>query len=148
MKKQFIPLIGALILLVVVITAYGFWYSVVTAESAQADALAAQIETQSDATAKLAQAKSETAQLSSQEATIDQYFVATNDVVPFLTQLQSTGKFLGANVQVESVAANPATPYGQLNLALSITGTFDAVARTIGSIEYGPYWILNHLTHS
>ena len=38
-----------------------------------------------------------------------------------------------------SVAAAPASPYGHLNLSVSITGTFDAVSKTVGAIEYQPY---------
>jgi Tfp pilus assembly protein PilO len=139
MKKTFIPLIVAVVVLVLSLGAYALWYSMVTAKSAEASSLAAQIATQSNASAKVAQAKEEISQLSSQEATINQYFIATNDVVPFLEQIQSIGKFLGADVKVVSVSAVPGTPYGHLDLSLTITGSFDAVSRTVGAIEYEPY---------
>ena len=138
-NKALIRLIGSVILLVLIVIGYGFWYSIVTAESVQAGSLLTKIADQTDATAKIAQAKSQLIQLSTQEATVDQYFVETNDLVPFLEQLQASGKFLGTNVQVASVSAAPGDPYGNLSLSLSITGSFDAVVRTIGSIEYEPF---------
>ena len=139
MKKQLILLVISAIVLLATLGAYVFWYSIVIAKSTEANTLASQIATQSNASAQAAQAKTVIAQLATQESTIDQYFVSTSQVVPFLEQLQSIGKFLGAKVQVVSVAAVPGTPYGHLDLALSITGPFDAVSRTVGAIEYGPY---------
>lgn len=138
-NKVLIRLIASLLLLVAVATAYGFWYSIVTTESTNAGDLATKITQQSDATSKIAAAKSELVQLNNQEAAVDQYFVETNDLVPFLEQLQSIGKFLGTKVQVASVSATPGDPYGTLTLSVSVTGTFDAVLRTIGSIEYQPF---------
>jgi hypothetical protein len=59
--------------------------------------------------------------------------------VPFLEQLTATGKYLGSNVNVVSVSASPSGAYEKLNLAVTITGSFNSVLRTIGAIEYGPY---------
>jgi hypothetical protein len=138
-NKSIIRLLGAAVLLVLVLAGYGFWYAIVSTESEQAGVLSAKIAEQNNAATKSAQAKSELTLLTSQGATIDQYFVQTNNLVPFLEQLQSLGKFLGSNVQVASVSAEPGSPYGQLNLSLGITGSFDAVVRAIGAIEYEPY---------
>jgi Tfp pilus assembly protein PilO len=138
-KSSLISLIGSLVVFVVVLAGYWFCYSVVTAKSVQASELAAQIATQNSAAAQLIQAKSELSGLATQESTINQYFVQTNNVVPFLEQLQSLGNYLGANVQVVSVSAVPGTPYGTLDLSLSITGSFSSVEKTLGAIEYEPY---------
>jgi Tfp pilus assembly protein PilO len=134
-----IGLICSLVVLVFVSVGYGFWYSLLSEKSAEVSSITEKITEQNNATTQIEQAKAELSQLSSQEATVDQYFVATNDVVPFLEQIQSIGTFLGAKVEVVSVSAVSGNPYGQLNLSLSISGPFDAVARTLGSIEYGPY---------
>jgi hypothetical protein len=138
-NTSLIRLISALVLLLLVGAAYGFWYSVVTAESMQASTIAAKIAQQNDATAKAAEASAEIAQLSGQQASVDQYFVDASNLVPFLEQLQSTGKFLGADVQVASVSATPGKPYGHIDLSLSITGSFGSVMRTVGTIEYESY---------
>jgi len=125
--------------LVIALVLYSVWYGVVSAESAHAAQLEQQLTQKNQTSAQIAKAKTELVSLASDETTINQYFVSTNNVVPFLEQLQSTGKYLGSNVQVASVSATPGTPYGHLSLSLSITGSFNAVLRTIGAIEYGPY---------
>jgi hypothetical protein len=138
-NKSLIHLISAFVLLAVTLGAYSFWYSIVTAESVKASTLSTEITQQNDAKAKAAAASLEIAQLSGQRATIDQYFVDASNLVPFLEQLQSTGKFLGTDVQVASVSATPGNPYGKIDLSLSVTGNFESVMRTIGTIEYEPY---------
>ena len=129
----------ALMILVITLGAYGYVYAKVSARSTEASSLAQQIKNQNDAAVKATIAKTRLAELSTQQAAITQYFVSTSDVVPFIEKLQAIGKFIGADVQVASVAAAPASPYGHLNLSVSITGTFDAVSRMLGAIEYQPY---------
>lgn len=135
----FIHFIGALILLALVGTLNFFWYGMVNAETAQASTLAGEIKAKADDSTRAAEAKAELAALASDQASMQQYFVSTNDVVPFLQELQTTGSYLGSNVQIASVSATPGTPYGQLTLSLGIVGSFNSVMRTLGSIEYGPY---------
>ncbi len=140
MKKSLLmSLVGSLIAFLLVLGAYWLSYSMVTAKSIEASKLATQIDTEKSATAELTQAKSELAGLTSQKATINQYFVQTNNIVPFLEQLQLLGSSLGATVQVASVSASQGSPYGTLTLSLSISGNFNAVAKTLGAIEYEPY---------
>ena len=137
--KASVHFMWALFLLVITLGAYGYVYNRVSARSVQANTLSQQIKNQNDATVKAALAQTELTQLSTQQAAITQYFISTSDVVPFIEKIQAIGKFLGADVQVVSVAAAPASPYGHLNLSVSITGTFNAVAKTVGAIEYQPY---------
>lgn len=131
--------IGALILLIVMVVLNVLWYNTVTNESSQVTQLAGEIKAKTDDSTRAAEAKSELMTLTNDQASVQQYFVSTNDVVPFLQQLQSTGSYLGSGVQIVSVSATPGTPYGELSLALTINGSFNAVMRTLGSIEYGPY---------
>ncbi|MBA3789189.1 hypothetical protein H0X32_02215 [Patescibacteria group bacterium] len=128
-----------LLLLFVVIGAYVMWYNAVGAESIQILKVSSEIKAKTQDSVRLALAKSQLASLSSEESTIEQYFVSTNDVVPFLTQLETTGRSLGTEVRVVSVSATPGTPYGHLSVSLQITGSFNAVLRTLGAIEYEPY---------
>ncbi len=121
------------------LAAYLFVYVDVQSESAKAAGLAAEIQDKSQTSTRVSQAKSELAQLAPQEASINQYFVSPTDIVPFLEQFGKTGDFLGAKVDVVSVSATPGKPYGTLSLSVKITGSFEAVMRTLGSIEYGPY---------
>ena len=138
-KNTLIYFIGACIVLVATIAGYGFWYSLIASESQQVRTIAGKIVEQNQSASRASHAKSELSNLATQQSTIDQYFVAPQDVVPFLEQIQSIGKFLGAKVDVVSVSAEPGTPFGQLMLSLNITGSFDSVSRTIGAVEYEPY---------
>ena len=131
--------IGAILLLIVVIALNVLWYNMVSAENAQVSDLAGQVKAKTDDSARAAQAKKELVALSTDQSSVQQYFVSTSNVVPFLGQLQATGSFLSSKVQIASVSATPGTPYGQLSLSLSIAGSFNSVMRTLGSIEYGPY---------
>jgi hypothetical protein len=138
-RAPLLHFIGALILLIGVVALNIFWYGMVSDESAQVGKIAGEIKLQTNNSALAAQAKQELTVLSADQASVQQYFVSTNDVVPFLQQLQTTGTYLGSNVQIASVSATPGVPYGKLSLAISIAGSFNAVMRTLGSIEYEPY---------
>ncbi len=138
MNKSLRNLIGSLILLIAAVVGYSIWYAKVEAQSIRIGDLVTEIQQQTQATQRIAAAKSALASLSTDQATLSHYFVSTNDIVQFLGGVESTGKFLGANVQVVSVSATPGTPYGQISLSLTITGSFNAVAKTLGAIEYGP----------
>lgn len=138
-RKPLIPLLISFVLVIAAVAAYSFAYSLVSSKSVEVAGLAQQISQKTTATTDIAAAKSQLIALQSEESTINQYFVSTSDIVPFLEQLTATGKYLGAGVQVLSVSAKPGTPYGQLNLSLTITGPFNSVLRTLGAIEYGPY---------
>jgi hypothetical protein len=138
-RSSIFQFIGAILLLAGVIALNVVWYGTITNESAQATQIAGEIKAKTDDTARAAAAKVELAALSTDQSSLQQYFVSTSNVVPFLEQLQSAGSYLGSKVQIASVSATPGTPYGQLSLSLSIAGSFNSVMRTLGSIEYGSY---------
>ena len=80
-------------------------------------------------------------------AEIRQYILGKEDVEPFLETLQSGGRSLGTKIEVLSVSDAPIAGHPRIALSITITGTFDAVMRTLGSIEYGPYdGVLTNLT--
>lgn len=129
----------AIAVLIVAFSAYGIWYTTVSKKSAEAASLAAEIQTKHQDSERIKAAKDELLKISTDEALVNGYFVSTNDVVPFLETLQSTGKNLGSTVEIVSVSADPGKPHAHLNLSLSITGSFDSVVRTLGAFEYNPY---------
>ncbi len=128
-----------IVVLIIAFSAYGIWYTAVSRKSAEASSLAAEIQTKHQDSERIKAAKDELQKISSEESLVNGYFVSTNDVVPFLETLQSTGKSLGSTVEVVSVSADPGKPHAHLNLSLSITGSFDSVVRTLGAFEYSPY---------
>lgn len=121
------------------LSAYAGWYAMVERESTSAVSLAGQIQAKTETVSRAQAAKTQLTRALSDQAAITGYFVNTNDIVPFLETLQITGAKYGAKVQVESVSAQAAEPHALLQLAVRITGSFDAVERTLGAIEYEPY---------
>ncbi|KND46855.1 MAG: hypothetical protein AB199_00265 [Parcubacteria bacterium C7867-004] len=142
-RAAFIQFILAVVLLGLLIGAYAFWYNRVSTMSATASKLAVDIQTKSQESSRIQAAKAALSSLGEEEAGIRQYFVPASGIVPFLESLEQTGKGFAADVEVLSVAANPAKNAGvdrdHLSLSLKITGPFDSVIRTLGAIEYGPY---------
>lgn len=139
MKKTLIHFIGALLLLALLLAAYGAWFVVVDRQDAKTRGLRTEIATKSQDTARMAAAKATLTALASDEEAISERFVGTADVVPFLERLQSTGASLGTRVEIISVSADQGKGRGRLNLSLRILGSFDAVMRTVGAFEYAPY---------
>jgi Tfp pilus assembly protein PilN len=137
--RSLIPLIVAFVILLVALGLYGFGYYTLASDTQKAATLATQINLKSQQLDRLARAHTALATLANDEATLRQYSVGKEEVVPFLETLQATGRPLGAGVQVLSVANEKSGTHNRISLSLSITGSFDAVMRTLGAIEYGPY---------
>lgn len=139
MHSPFRHLLVACSALGLVLVAYTFWYGAVGSVSAHAAALANEIAMKSENTTRIAAAKTTLASLAVDEQAVHGYFVSAGDIVPFLEHLESTGRALGAKIEVVSVGAEPATPREHLRLSLKLSGSFDAVLRSLGAIEYAPY---------
>lgn len=137
--RSYIPLAIAAVALIIVGAAYGFAYYALSTESAKAAALEAEATQKSALLDRAARAHEELGTLASDTTMLNQYLISKDDIVPFLEALQSSGKPLGATVGVISVADDAAGGHGRINLSLAINGAFDAVMRTLGVIEYGPY---------
>lgn len=130
----------ALGILMLTLGAYGLGYAAVSSASAEAALLALQVDEKSRSATRLIAAKAALSSLEADEASLRRYFVSTEDVVPFLSGLERTGRELGAQVEVASVGNDPSSvERKRLVVALKITGSFEAVMRTLGAIEYGPY---------
>lgn len=138
-RVTLIHLALAAILLAGVLGAYMVWYASVGKLSAEAAALAEAIRTKSQESARVAAARVALASLSEDEAAMRAYLVREQDIVSFLGTLEDTGTALGSSVEVVSVGADTKDERGRLVLSLKITGSFDAVQRTLGAFEYGPY---------
>lgn len=134
-----IHLLVAALLLVGVLGAYAFWYASVGRLSVEAALLSEAIRTKSQDSARVAAARVALESLSEDEEAMRAYLVREQDIVPFLGALEDTGASLGATVEVVSVAADTKEERERLVLSLKILGSFDAVQRTLGAIEYGPY---------
>lgn len=139
MKSPVVHFAVAVVVACIAAGVYYGWYAAVSRKSAYAAELEQQIMTASAEASRIAAARMALAEISGDEKTIQSYFVSDTDVVTFIGALESLGSATGSVVRVLSVspAGTPARP--ALHVALTINGTFDAVMRTVGAVEYVPY---------
>lgn len=137
--KPLRPLGTALLLLAAALAAYvGLRIYVNNTNIAVAN-LVAEVKMRSDENARIAAARAATGTLAAREEEVASYFVPQSSIVAFINDLQSRGAALGAAVDITSVATAGAAKHPALAVAADIRGSFDAVMRTVGSIEYAPY---------
>jgi hypothetical protein len=137
--RPFIPLIIASLLLAAAIGLYAFGYFTLLANTAKATTLATGVATKTAQLERITQAHAALDTLSNDEATLRQYSIGKEAIVPFLETLQTSGRTLGTKIDVLSVQDEKDGKHVRVALSLSITGSFDAVMRTLGSLEYSPY---------
>ncbi|MBI4088593.1 hypothetical protein HY415_00675 [Candidatus Kaiserbacteria bacterium] len=139
MKSPFIHAVLAYSLCILTIIAYGFWYAAVEAKSAAVAHLEDQIAVKTEAARHIAYARASLAEIAGDEASIRDYFVSETGVVAFINNLEEQGRVQGADVNVASVSMSNAGASPMLTFSITVQGTFDAVMRTVGAIEYAPY---------
>ncbi len=139
MKSPLTHFLGALVFGLAAIGCYGVWYSVVSNKSQQVADLQAQIDDANKNVNSIASARAALAEIANDEANVQSYFVPETGVVAFINSLEQLGVAEKSTVSVLSVSTAGSSTQPVLLLSLSITGAFDAVMRTIGSVEYAPY---------
>ncbi len=139
MKPPFTHISVASVICVAVLAVYGMWYNTISTKSAAVVALQNTIDTKNETASRIAAARATLAGIANDEQTVRGYFVAETDIVSFINSLEALGKVLGATVNVLSVSTAGTTSRPVLSLTLSVAGSFDAVMRTVGAIEYAPY---------
>ncbi|MDP2594231.1 MAG: hypothetical protein Q8P36_02755 [bacterium] len=137
--KSVTPFVISVILLVLALTGYASFRNVVADKSVAVDSLSGEIQQRSDATNRIVAARSALVELAENEVVVKNYFVSQASVVSFINDLQGRGSVLGTAVDITSVAATSDKQHPMLRLTINVQGTFDAVLRTLGSIEYAPY---------
>lgn len=142
MKSPLSHLIFASLVCAALLTGYGFWYAVVEAKSVAVANLENQIVTKTETESRITATRASLAEIAGDEAALQSYFVPETGVVGFIDHLEMQGQTLGATVSVLSVATNNVGVQPVLTLTLTIKGTFDAVMRAVGAIEYAPYDLL------
>lgn len=139
MKSHFFHLIVALAIALVVWIGYGFWYAAVSAKSNVVADLQNQITTKAETVNRVISTRATLAEISDDETAVQGYFIPEAGVVAFIDGLEAQGRNQGATVSVLSVSTDSVATPPTFILSLTIKGTFDAVMRTIGIIEYAPY---------
>lgn len=138
MRSPFIHFLLAFAAFSGALSAYGVWYATVSTKSADVASQEAQIAAAGVNVGRITLARAALSEIEGDEASMQDYFVSESSVVTFINKLESLGSANAATVTVLSVAKGAAAR-PSLVLTLSIKGTFDAVMRTIGAIEYVPY---------
>jgi hypothetical protein len=141
MTRPYIHIVVAGLLFVLALGAYTLWYHHVSALSAQAAELSTQKQSLGDANGRASSVRRELEDIAREEDPVYSHLVGKETIVTYLEGLETTGKNLGAGVEVVSVADAPAAKGqpAQLQMSLRISGPFDAVMRTLGAIEYQSY---------
>jgi len=142
MKSSLVRLVLACVLCAAALIGYWIWYGAVSAKSAATTALQSQIDTKTAAASRMAATRSALAEIVGDEAMVRNYFISETGVVAFIDSLEARGRTTGSTtVSILSVSTDGAFAQPAFKFALSINGTFDAVMRTVGAIEYAPYAI-------
>ncbi len=139
MRPALIQFLVSLAVLILAVAGYGAWYAFVSAQSAHVADLESQIESKTQTALRISSARAALAQITDSEATVNSYFIGEASVVDFINQLQVLGKSLGTAVNVLSVSEGVSNAHSSLVVTLTATGSFDAVMRTVGAIEFAPY---------
>lgn len=139
MKSHFFHLVIAFVICGVALIGYGFWYTAVSAKSAAVANIQSQIVAKKETITRAASARVTLTEISGAQATLQNYFVPETGVVSFIDGLELEGKTLRTTVNVLSVSTGSSKTQPTLSFSLTIKGTFDAVLRTVGAIEYAPY---------
>ncbi len=139
MKSPFFHLIIWTAICVTSLVGYVFWYTAVANKSVAVADLQDQINAKTDASMRIAAARSALAEIAGDESLVQSYFVPETGVVSFIDNLETLAQTQAASLKVLSVSTGGTTSNPVFLFTVSIDGTFDSVMRTIGAIEYAPY---------
>ena len=139
MKSHFVHALIMFSLCVCALIGYGFWYAAVASKSAAVASMQNQIDTKTESAARVASARTALAEIAGDESAVRSYFVPETEIVSFIDDLVARGRTLSATVKILSVSADNSHNQSTLSFSLTVKGTFDAVMRTVGMIEYAPY---------
>lgn len=140
-RTPYAHIAAAGLLLLLSVGAYAFWFRHVNALSAEAAQLSTELRTRGDAGSRASSLRRAIGEIERQEGEVYRRFVGSDTIVTYLEGVEATAESLGASVEVVSVgnASAKRDQLVQLQMSLRITGTFDAVMRTLGAIEYQAY---------
>lgn len=141
MKSPLIHLAIALVICALALSGYGLAYRAILTKTSDIAALDGSIAAKTASINHLTTTRAALSEITSYEEAIQSYFVSENGVVGFIDNLEALGRAQGTKVNVLSVSPDSGAQQSALGFSISITGTFDAVMRTVGAIEYAPYAI-------
>lgn len=135
--KPFFHFIFVLILFIALVGVYVAWHGIVVGARTSVYETASAIEAKTREAKQIADIQERIASFFNDESALETHFVSSDTVVSYLQELEELGSTLGTTLEVVSVTNDPGQ--GRLSISLQIEGSFDAVMRTVGVIEYGQY---------
>lgn len=135
MNSARLHLILAALFALIVIGGYVAWYLAVQGASDTATSFASDLATKEAVHSHAQASRDEELGLADKQAFTTTHLLNPAEAVSFLEHLEATGRPLGAKVMVVSVDDSQKAN-GSIDIALSVSGTFDAVMRTLGVIEH------------
>lgn len=140
MKSRLSQLILACLVCTAALVGYGILYRAVAAKSVAVTVLQDSIDAKTKVVSRMAITRSALAETSGDEAVVQNYFLSKTAIVAFIDSLEARARAIGVTtISVLSVSTGGTSAQPTFTFTLSIKGTFDAVMRTIGAIEYSPY---------
>lgn len=127
---------AAVLIALVALGGVGYWYYTITVMSTRLAKVEEESRSQKTQTPNMS---TDASRLVADEATIEKYFVGEDNVPAFINVLESRVRAHGATISIASVAKNGTGLETTLALAVTVTGTFEQVMQTVGSIEHLPY---------
>jgi hypothetical protein len=128
--------IGTGIFALLTLSGYVLWFLAFSGAKNQALFARSEVARIEQEDAAIANAQDTLLALASDEEMLRAYFVSAEGIVPFFEELERSGEVLGSVVEVASVTG-ASEAGGRLTLSIRITGSFESVMKTLGSIEYG-----------
>ncbi len=139
MKSHLFHLIAVFLLGTIILVGYGFWYAAIANKSSAVVDLQNQIASKKEIMNRAASARAALAKIAGAKDAMQSFFIPETGVVAFIDGLEAQGKSLGTVVSVLSVSTGSTGTQPTFILSLTIRGSFNAVMRTVGVIEYAPY---------
>lgn len=139
MKSPLPSLISASVVAVCMLIAFTLWYLFIEKGRTHVADLESRIQQKTEHAAYISAARASLTEIQGEETAMQNYFVSNAEVVPFINLLQSEGRAIGTTVSVGALSTAVVKNHPVISLSLNITGSFDAVMRTVGAIEFAPY---------
>ena len=139
MRTPFFHLVVWGLIAAAALSLYGYWYAVISEKSVAVAELQGKINAKTETASRIASARAALSDIADDEAAVQGYFVPETGVVPFISDLERRARAQSASLKVLSVATAGGAKQPALVLSLAVEGSFDAVMRTVGAIEFAPY---------
>ncbi len=141
-KKTLLHFVISLVALLIALGAYAWWYSYVAQTSKEVMLLKEEIAQKSETALRLRAAQAALKNLEEDERKITAHFLETENLVSFLEGIQNEASALETKLSIVSVSEGGDVQNPFIKIDMTAEGTYDAIIRTMGTIEHMPYALM------